>query len=172
MIGILGYLTFGNLVQSNIVGMYPHSLFVTWGQLAIAILVLLSYPLQCHPCRASLDKVLSCGVGPVVGMSKKRHTLLTVGILIASYVLAIAIKNLSTVLSLVGATGSTTICYILPGLFYFKYRDKTDTPYDKPWDSMKVGSLVLAGCGVLIMSSSLTAQLHSLFQGNPSSIGH
>ena len=30
---------------------------MTNGQLAIAMLVLLSYPLQCHPCRNSLFKV-------------------------------------------------------------------------------------------------------------------
>lgn len=38
--------------------MYPStSLFVAFGQLAIAILVLFSYPLQVHPCRNCLDKV-------------------------------------------------------------------------------------------------------------------
>ena len=39
--------------------MYPStSLFIAVGQLAIAILVMFSYPLQVHPCRNCLDKVL------------------------------------------------------------------------------------------------------------------
>lgn len=39
--------------------MYPStSLFIAVGQLAIVILVLFSYPLQVHPCRNCIDKVL------------------------------------------------------------------------------------------------------------------
>ncbi|KAF9193256.1 hypothetical protein BGZ51_003775 [Haplosporangium sp. Z 767] len=57
-IGILGYLTFGNIVGSNIIQMYNDSMLVTVGRIAIVILVLFSFPLQCHPCRACLDKVL------------------------------------------------------------------------------------------------------------------
>lgn len=38
--------------------MYPStSLFIAFGQLAIVVLVLFSYPLQVHPCRNCLDKV-------------------------------------------------------------------------------------------------------------------
>ena len=38
--------------------MYPStSIFIAVGQLAIAILVMFSYPLQVHPCRNCLDKV-------------------------------------------------------------------------------------------------------------------
>jgi hypothetical protein len=42
--------------------MYPSSsLFIAVGQLAIVILVLVSYPLQVHPCRNCLDKVFHAG---------------------------------------------------------------------------------------------------------------
>ena len=42
--------------------MYPAtSIFIAVGQLAIAILVLFSYPLQVHPCRNCLDKVFHFG---------------------------------------------------------------------------------------------------------------
>ena len=42
--------------------MYPStSLFIAVGQLAIAILVMFSYPLQVHPCRNCLDKVFHAG---------------------------------------------------------------------------------------------------------------
>lgn len=58
IIAVFGYLTFGSTVGANIIAMYPStSLFVAFGQLAIAILVLFSYPLQLHPCRNCLDKV-------------------------------------------------------------------------------------------------------------------
>lgn len=169
----------------------PHSMFVTGGQLAIALLVLLSYPLQCHPCRFSLDKVLSCGSNTRLPMSKKNHVAITLGILVASFLMAISINNLSTVstfklkrkkvntdalyikqiLSLVGATGSTTICYILPGLFYFKFRENTDVP-GRPWDAKKIGSLVLAGMGVIVMSTSLTSQIYAMLSGRKAPGGH
>jgi len=49
-------------VSANIIAMYPAtSLFVAVGQLAIAILVLFSYPLQVQPCRNCLDKVFHFG---------------------------------------------------------------------------------------------------------------
>lgn len=60
IVGILGYLSFGSNVGDNIIAMYPStSLFVCFGRVSIIILTIFSYPLQVHPCRASLDKVLS-----------------------------------------------------------------------------------------------------------------
>lgn len=58
VLGCLGYLTFGALVGSNVIEQYPHSTLVSICQFAIVILVLFSYPLQLHPCRASLHHLL------------------------------------------------------------------------------------------------------------------
>lgn len=42
------------------IAMYPSSsIFVSVGRLSIVLLTIFSYPLQVHPCRAALDKVLS-----------------------------------------------------------------------------------------------------------------
>ncbi|KAI9099972.1 transmembrane amino acid transporter protein-domain-containing protein, partial [Phlyctochytrium arcticum] len=133
LVGILGYLTFGNGISSNIITEYPPTPFIMGGQLAYTILVLLSYPLQCHPCRASLDKVLghiSDRITPPDELTRARrraHEIswpkwlgMTLGIMAGSYVVAIFVDDLGKVLAYVGATGSTTICYILPGLFYTK----------------------------------------------------
>ncbi|PWN48017.1 hypothetical protein IE53DRAFT_217825 [Violaceomyces palustris] len=60
IVGVLGYLAFGSNVGDNIIAMYPStSLFVCFGRVSIIVLTIFSYPLQVHPCRASLDKVLS-----------------------------------------------------------------------------------------------------------------
>ncbi|KAJ3191101.1 hypothetical protein HK101_008080, partial [Irineochytrium annulatum] len=56
LIGILGYLSFGPGVASNIIQEYPQGAVITAGQSALAVLFLLSYPLQAHPARACLDK--------------------------------------------------------------------------------------------------------------------
>ena len=84
--------------------MYPStSLFIAVGQLAIAILVMFSYPLQVHPCRNCLDKVFHATQAPhkqvtegedgeeeeiedehhaPADMTPLKHTLLTVAIVI------------------------------------------------------------------------------------------
>lgn len=60
LVGVLGYLSFGEKVGTNIITMYPStSLFVCIGRLSIVVLTLCSYPLQVHPCRAAFDKVFS-----------------------------------------------------------------------------------------------------------------
>ncbi|KAJ1734483.1 hypothetical protein LPJ61_001052 [Coemansia biformis] len=58
-IAVLGYLTFGSKVAPNLLVMYDNSLVITFCRLSVAILVLFSYPLQCHPARNCLDKVIS-----------------------------------------------------------------------------------------------------------------
>ncbi|KAK7515541.1 transmembrane amino acid transporter protein-domain-containing protein [Phyllosticta citriasiana] len=59
LVGITGYLSYGDHVTGNIVSMYEPSASSTIGRLAIVILVMFSYPLQVHPCRASVDAVVS-----------------------------------------------------------------------------------------------------------------
>ncbi|KAK4684951.1 hypothetical protein P7C73_g5205, partial [Tremellales sp. Uapishka_1] len=55
VLGIIGYLTFGDKVGSNVIAMYPAtSLVIAVGRLGMVLLVGLSYPLQALPCRQSL----------------------------------------------------------------------------------------------------------------------
>lgn len=150
LVAITGYLTFGSDVLGNIVSMYPSSIASTIGKAAIVILVMFSVPLQVHPCRASLDAVLKwrpnrsnhredvpsnrnllpTAAGPtdshgapIVAISELRFALLTTFIIVLSYVTALTVSQLDRVLAYVGATGSTSISFILPGLFYYKISD-------------------------------------------------
>jgi len=149
LVAITGYLSFGNNVAGNIVGMYAASVASTIGKAAIVILVMFSYPLQVHPCRASLDAVLKwrpmrssnpartgannspSRVAPLLppnpanrqrvdSIPEFRFALLTTVIIILSYITAMSVSSLETVLAYVGSTGSTSISFILPGLFYYK----------------------------------------------------
>lgn len=96
--------------------MYPStSLFIAVGQLAIAILVMFSYPLQVHPCRNCLDKVFHAGHvlpqktnddedseeieiedehGGSPDMSTLKHTLLTVAIISSGFTIAYFVDDL------------------------------------------------------------------------------
>ncbi|MCJ1338445.1 hypothetical protein MMC09_003733 [Bachmanniomyces sp. S44760] len=154
LVAITGYLSFGNNVAGNIVGMYPPSVTATIGKAAIVVLVMFSYPLQVHPCRASVDAVLKwrprgSGKGssssnssparaaPLLPpsnhttgqggrraggdtMGDTRFAAITTAIIVLSYIVAMTVSSLEKVLAYVGSTGSTSISFILPGLFYYK----------------------------------------------------
>ncbi|KAJ3010474.1 UNVERIFIED_CONTAM: hypothetical protein HDU68_002118 [Siphonaria sp. JEL0065] len=151
--------------------MYPPGAVITGGQISLAILFLLSYPLQCHPARNSLEKVLTGG-NTAIQMTEFRFTAITTGLLVGSYLIAISVNDLSTVLSLVGATGSTAICYILPGALYYKLRMVTD-PADvaKKWDLMKVYAVALAVFGCFVMVLSVGTQIGAILGGERSGGG-
>jgi len=53
-------------------------------------------------------------------MSETRFAAITTAIIILSYIVAMTVTSLSKVLAYVGSTGSTSISFILPGLFYYK----------------------------------------------------
>lgn len=53
-------------------------------------------------------------------MSDLRFSVITTSILILSYIVAMSVSSLEAVLAYVGSTGSTSISFILPGLFYYK----------------------------------------------------
>jgi amino acid permease len=148
LVAITGYLSFGNEIGGNIVAQYAPSVSATFGRAAIVVLVMFSYPLQVHPCRASIDAVLkwrpksiSRNSGstslesspprniPLLptgrqrdddSLSETRFAAITTAIIVLSFVVAITVESLEAVLAYVGSTGSTSISFILPGLFYYK----------------------------------------------------
>ncbi|RMX84439.1 hypothetical protein D0869_04574, partial [Hortaea werneckii] len=173
LVAITGYLSYGNNVIGNIVAQYAPSVAATIARLAIVIMVGLSYPLQVHPCRASLDAVsrwrpqssrasssdrspndISPSRASLLGgsngganntttskltpspsnrprpdeMSELRFACLTTCIIICSYLVAMTVSSLDKVLAYVGSTGSTSISFILPGLFYYKI-SAPDSPH-------------------------------------------
>ncbi|KAF9298721.1 hypothetical protein BGZ74_009268 [Mortierella antarctica] len=201
IIGVLGYLTFGNAVGSNIIQMYDDGMLVTVGRIAIVVLVMFSFPLQCHPCRACLDKVLiaisafweSTRFGkpsdpsqysslpgqsqdddgtlasseelddhgnPIVVQSELKFIIMTLSILIGSYIIAISVSELEVVLSLVGSTGSTAISFILPGIFYWKLHAHL------PWDARKVLSVCLTFYGIMVMIICLSANIRRIIHNS------
>lgn len=152
LVAITGYLTFGDDITGNIVSMYAPSIASTIAKAAIVVLVTFSIPLQVHPCRASIDAVLKwrpnktprslstqatspgsrpllptsqarSDHGPATNISEIRFALLTTVIIVLSYIVALAVTSLERVLAYVGSTGSTSISFILPGLFYYKISD-------------------------------------------------
>jgi amino acid permease len=75
------------------------------------------------PSRAGLSPLLpsSKASGPKGdNIGEVRFAAITTGIIVLSYIVAMTVSSLEKVLAYVGSTGSTSISFILPGLFYYK----------------------------------------------------
>ncbi|CAI4060520.1 aspartate/glutamate transporter SKDI_05G2070 [Saccharomyces kudriavzevii IFO 1802] len=201
-IGCAGYLTFGDNIIGNIIMLYPQTTSSTVGRVAIVLLVMLAFPLQCHPARASIHQILqhfteenatisttstsspaptnessplirdnSLDINEVIEeesiyqpketpLKGKSFIVITCAILIASYFVAISVSSLARVLAIVGATGSTSISFILPGLFGYKLigtEHKEGIPLGTRL--FKYSGLALFISGLVIMITCLTAAL-------------
>ncbi len=64
-------------------------------------------------------------------MSDTRFAVITTLIISASYFVAMTVSSLERVLAYVGSTGSTSISFILPGLFYYKISDPNSVLHQK-----------------------------------------
>lgn len=189
VIGGAGYLTFGDHIAGNIITLYPPSLSTTIGRIAIVLLVMLAFPLQCHPARSSINNILysfqkaektaqehtensnliseqeaveSQPHGPPVPpLQGKRFTLITLSILVASYLLAISVTSLARLLAIVGSTGSTSISFILPGIFGYWLIGSEYTTEELPrkLKLAKFTGLLLTIWGVVVMIASLAASI-------------
>lgn len=80
--------------------------------------------------------------------SELQISVLTGVITILSFTISMMVSNLGTVLAVVGATGSTTISYILPGLCYIKLHSQ--------WNIKRILAGILLSAGLIIVPSSLS----------------
>lgn len=195
-VGVAGYITFGSNTMGNILLNYDQtSIWVTIGNLSLALMLLLSFPLLFHPLRIACNNLFvwcetkyetgnssnsntatttttatttntpitltatddeytdentrllpqphspspdntsdnnnisneELEESPLPGDSEQhtpfpmtRFYLITAFLLISMYLIALRINSFAFVLALVGATGSTSISFTLPGLFGYK----------------------------------------------------
>ena len=190
-IGGAGYLTFGDHITGNIIAQYPPAPATTLGRAAIAVLVMLAFPLQCHPARASINHIwhycvpshtaapseasalirggsppADAAEGPAdeaaaVPLGPRRFAAITAALLIASYAVAVSVTSLARVLAVVGATGSTAISFILPGLFGYQLIGSESRADQLPPRTrfLRLLSLLLAAWGLVVMCAGLSAAL-------------
>ena len=68
---------------------------------------------------------------------------ITVSFLISSFVLAMIIDDLGVILALVGATGSTLVSYVLPGLIYVKVYPHNDLSKMMAYIQLLLGIMII-----------------------------
>jgi len=144
---VLGYWTFGNEIPSDVLKGYPETYLVAATRLLYCLLALFSYPLQIHPSRNSALALMDL-VRPSASGGSTRWAVVTVLELVASLAVAITVLDLGKILGVVGATGSTMVSYILPGLVYSQA-----FPHFHAKRGLAIGMLLL---GCLIMPTCLT----------------
>ena len=122
---------------------------IALARVAVALEVTSAIPLQLHPSRECIKSLLQRdapaadyslidGESPSTPTRTRRrsssqgddelpeaprdveHVAITLGFLAGALAVALSVRSLGKVLSLVGATGSTTISYILPGGIYWR----------------------------------------------------
>ena len=102
-----------------------------------------SYPLQILPCRASLSHLFNSPDTPF------KHVLLTTFILLLTFLIAMNVTELALVMGIIGSTGSTTVSFILPSLFYLKLFP------DNEWKGVRILARALFVMGFVIMFACL-----------------
>ncbi|KAL6452425.1 AVT6 Vacuolar amino acid transporter 6 [Candida maltosa Xu316] len=183
IVGLSGYLTFGQDVNGNVILSYPNGVTTTIGRFCIVFMVVFSFPLMIHPARISINNIYywiktnfyqqSESFGETTALLQEQEqqkqgkthlshvvpfphinfVIITVSLLIIGYLLAITLKSFALVLAIVGATGSTSISFILPGLFGYKLiGSEQDDPsvLELIFKNLSLG-LTIWGVGVMIL---------------------
>lgn len=115
--GIPNYLLYGDGVADNVLRNYPQDYLATAVRGLYVVVMGVSYPLQVAPARSYFFNMISM---PLVKRNGRFfHVLVTLSIIVATYLIASSGTNLGIVYAIVGATASTFMSLILPALFYF-----------------------------------------------------
>jgi amino acid permease len=162
------YFTYGAALQHDLLSSFPASPLSTCLRAAMSLLVTFTYPLQAFPARGCILALWPNSSSSSSGSSSSssdsssssrnkhqflsfRYTCVTLLFLFSSLLLALLIHDLSLVLEIVGATGSTTVSYLLPGLTYFLLH-----PWPHARRRLALGQVVI---GLVVMLTCLVAIL-------------
>lgn len=153
---------FGSTVSSNVIESLPEDVSCRIARLLYALLMLFSFPLQAFPSRASFIKLLGCCTRLDQTDSPRMrltiHAVVTVGILLVSWTVAVTRVKLGYLIKFVGCTAGPVICYFLPAIFWLKLEE------GKPMNRGKLAAWSLIVFGVLATIVPLVALGWSLFR--------
>jgi len=164
---ILSYATYGNKLLPDMLEGYPQGAYVQLTRLFFGLLATFSYPLQAHPSRNSALSLWTMARGapgessddarglPSVDSGrlraeKQRFWICTCVLLVLSYIVALSVASLGTMLGVVGATGSTTVSYILPGLMYATAFPDGGIKRKLAFVQLGLGCIIMPTCLILI----------------------
>jgi amino acid permease len=175
-IGIFGYVAFHDLnFGGNILSALPASIGSTLMKTAFIATVAVSLPLCLFPCRTSLhslfmksnrrDHSRSTLMNEFVSsssshyMSDRHFRILTVLLIVFTVSVSIIVPKIEFVLSIIGSTTGTIICFVLPGLMYTQATHKNTTE--------RLLAQFLTYCGLFILVVCTFSSLSSFSRTDP-----
>ncbi|KAJ2621928.1 hypothetical protein GGI26_003632 [Coemansia sp. RSA 1358] len=115
---LVGYLSFGNSAQPNILANFPDSdNYVNFGRLLFAVSMLLTTPMAFYPIRDTVTEMLKIDPSRY-NVSRVWESLCTVILFAFCAVVAVMITDLGLAYELIGAFSSSVINFLLPALIY------------------------------------------------------
>ncbi len=171
LIGVAGFLEFGENTEPNILFNYlpdieasrgaasissvpARSLAMVLACIAVAITVVMAFPLVVFPCRYTIA-VLVFGAKANDNMPRWLHATLTLGICVCSLGVSLFVPTISAVFGLMGGTTSSFVCFVLPALITLRLDSEKRGLY-------RIGAWALAICGSALGLASTVATLRSL----------
>ena len=133
----LGYMTFGDSVDSDLLLSYPETKAVILARFALVYVVALSYPVLSYPVPYNVDSLvaaLTCAPADATAnaaaeASTHSHTLFITNMrhrgyvalwLLATTSTAMRVTDLGLLISLAGAVASSGIVFLIPGICYLR----------------------------------------------------
>lgn len=169
-IGVFGYVAFHDVsFGGNILSFLPASIISTAMKVAFVATVAVSLPLCLFPCRTSLFSLLIKSnrdssrsslmnefvLSPTSGhhMSDKHFRFLTVVLIVFTVSISVMVPRIEFVLSIIGSTTGTIICFILPGHVYSRLTRKNTTERVLARFVTVVGVFILIICTLASLTS-------------------
>jgi len=126
VVGIFGYLNFGNAVQGNVLSSFsPSDVLATVSRISMAFHISLAFPLLIWPSRNIVDQFFVSKHNQLDTPNAKRshlirHVLETLIFLFSAFGLAVVLPNITIVFGFTGAIAGMLANYIFPCVFYLK----------------------------------------------------
>lgn len=162
IVAFSGYSSFGESAPSNLLIAYPRTTPILIVRVCLSLAVSFSYPVLNHPGRNSFSSLIF-NVADATQLHWIKYNFITWVLVLCTFVIAMVTDDLGLVLGVVGATGTTTICFVLPGLFYYYLPDK-ELEYNGEinYRSKKYLAMVMVVVGCLLIPFSVTMQFVSV----------
>jgi amino acid permease len=157
--GYIGYTTFGEAVDSNILRSYPKGLkLIRFARVAITCALAGCYPVQLYPSRNSFS-FLFFGT-PANKLSTFNYSAVTVGLWGTTVAVALFTDNLGTITTFIGALAAIPLTFIYPNLFWIKISQRLGS------NQTVLHAWVILILGVIFVPIALSSEIFKLVSGD------
>lgn len=143
LMGLSGFLTFGDLTKGNVLNNFPSQghVVVQIARLCFGLNMLTTLPLECFVCREVMNNYWF----PEEPYNPNRHLIFTSALVASAMGVSLVTCDLGAVFELIGATSACALAYILPPLCYIKLSTRS-------WKFIPAIACIIFGSAVLIIS--------------------